>query len=261
LREFEDPRWRWAAITSPTRSHNRKNGGQNPPKASWNALDQKDAFPAGSTRERERERERRVSDADASYYRPVFDAKTLKHAIPQRKHAKNDPLSKNDPVPLPRAPRQKRLKSTTQGPDPNLILCSKPIPKRQVKTTVTEHLPSCQPPRPASTSSCAKRRWTKSAQEEAQTAQEEAQRRRSPSRVAGRSRPSYREGRSGRPNAPILLPGHTALTRPATTRQRCLGSTCASSLQPSWRCSVCGLLVRTQLACCRACGGRLRVLC
>jgi hypothetical protein len=51
--------------------------------------------PSGWVDQRERERERRVSVADASYYGPVFDAKTLKHAIPQRKHAKNDPLSKN----------------------------------------------------------------------------------------------------------------------------------------------------------------------
>ena len=36
-----------------------------------------------SQRERERERERRVSDADASYYGPVLDAKTLNCANPQ----------------------------------------------------------------------------------------------------------------------------------------------------------------------------------
>ena len=44
--------------------------------------------------ERERERERRVSDADASYYGPVNDTRTLKHMIPQRMHAKNNSLSK-----------------------------------------------------------------------------------------------------------------------------------------------------------------------
>jgi hypothetical protein len=44
--------------------------------------------------QRERERERRVSDADASYYGPANDTRTLDNAIPQRKHAKNNPLSK-----------------------------------------------------------------------------------------------------------------------------------------------------------------------
>ncbi len=48
---------------------------------------------ASGTRERERERERRVSDADASYNGPVRSTSTLKHAIPQRKHANNNPLS------------------------------------------------------------------------------------------------------------------------------------------------------------------------
>jgi hypothetical protein len=47
---------------------------------------------AGSTRERERERERRVSDADASNYRPINKTQTLKHAIPQQKHATHNPL-------------------------------------------------------------------------------------------------------------------------------------------------------------------------
>jgi hypothetical protein len=57
--------------------------------------------------QRERERERRVSDADASYNGPAKTTRTLNNAIPQRKHAKNNPLSKNDPVPLPRAPLNK----------------------------------------------------------------------------------------------------------------------------------------------------------
>jgi hypothetical protein len=33
-----------------------------------------------------------------------MDAKTLNNAIPQRKHAKNNPLSKKRPGPSPKAP-------------------------------------------------------------------------------------------------------------------------------------------------------------
>jgi hypothetical protein len=42
--------------------------------------------------QRERERERRVSDADASYYRPVNKTRALNHADPQRLHANNNSL-------------------------------------------------------------------------------------------------------------------------------------------------------------------------
>jgi hypothetical protein len=63
-------------------------------------------------RERERERERRVSDADASYKGPAASTTTLTCAIPQEKHANNNPLC-CDPVPL-HGPVPKRLKSTTK---------------------------------------------------------------------------------------------------------------------------------------------------
>jgi hypothetical protein len=41
------------------------------------------AVSQAGQRERERERERRVSDADASYYGPISDTRTLEHVIPQ----------------------------------------------------------------------------------------------------------------------------------------------------------------------------------
>jgi hypothetical protein len=63
-------------------------------------------------RQRERERERRVSDADASYEGPVTSTMTLTCAIPQEKHANNNPLC-DDPVPLHWS-RPKRLQSTTK---------------------------------------------------------------------------------------------------------------------------------------------------
>src|ERR1700734_2344243 len=68
-------------------------------------------------RERERERERRASDADASYYAPTRSARTPKHVIPKRNHAKNNSLSKNDPVPLPRA-LLKPVSVSPQSPTP-----------------------------------------------------------------------------------------------------------------------------------------------
>jgi hypothetical protein len=97
------------------------NGGAKPPRTSEEALD-------GWLDQRERERERRVSDADASYNGPINSAKTLNNAIPQRKQAKNNPLSKNVTRSLSQGTRQKRLKSTTQGPNPNLTLCYVPYP-------------------------------------------------------------------------------------------------------------------------------------
>src|SRR6185437_5201753 len=56
-------------------------------------------------RERERERERRVSVADASYNAPIKDARTPKHVIPKRNHAKNNSLSKTSRS-LSQGPRQ-----------------------------------------------------------------------------------------------------------------------------------------------------------
>src|SRR6202034_1190951 len=70
---------------------------------------------------RERERERRVSDADASYNGPAKTTRTLNNAIPQRKHAKNKPLSKNDPVPLPRALLYRYKSTTGANPKPDLM--------------------------------------------------------------------------------------------------------------------------------------------
>jgi hypothetical protein len=72
--------------------------------------------------QRERERERRVSDADASYYRPVMNAKTLNNAIPQRMHAKNSSLSEVRPGPSPKVPVKTKLASTTKtDPKPDLM--------------------------------------------------------------------------------------------------------------------------------------------
>src|SRR6185312_4482345 len=72
-------------------------------------------------RERERERERRVSDADASYNGPISDTRTLKHLIPQRKHAKNNSLSEATRS-LSQGPRQTFTLSTTAAdPKPDLM--------------------------------------------------------------------------------------------------------------------------------------------
>jgi len=65
---------------------------------------QRELAARGRRSQRERERERRVSDADASYNGPAITTRTLKHVIPQRNHAKNNSLSKNEQVPLPRSP-------------------------------------------------------------------------------------------------------------------------------------------------------------
>jgi hypothetical protein len=77
--------------------------------------------------QRERERERRVSDADASYYRPVMNAKTLNNAIPQRMHAKNSSLSEVRPGPSPKVPVKTKLASTTKT-DPKPDLYVRPLP-------------------------------------------------------------------------------------------------------------------------------------
>src|ERR1700728_4964049 len=82
----------------------------------------RDLAPRRQRSQRERERERRVSDADASYNGPANNTRTLNNAIPQRKHAKNNPLSKNDPVPLPRAlPKPVRSQTTEAKPNPTLF--------------------------------------------------------------------------------------------------------------------------------------------
>jgi hypothetical protein len=94
--------------------------------------------------QRERERERRVSDADASYYGPANETRTLKHAIPQRKHAKNDPLSKSDPVPLPRSPSKqswRRPRRPTQNP----TLCLVTARTQQTEASYTRACRCCQP--------------------------------------------------------------------------------------------------------------------
>ena len=71
--------------------------------------------------QRERERERRVSDADASYNRPIRDTRTLNNAIPQRNHAKNNSLSEATRS-LSQGPCFTGKKSTTEAnPKPDLI--------------------------------------------------------------------------------------------------------------------------------------------
>ena len=73
-------------------------------------------------RERERERERRVSDADASYYGPpVARNDSQLRYIPKRKHANNNSLSKNDPVPLPRSPSKLFDIDHRDRPKPDLM--------------------------------------------------------------------------------------------------------------------------------------------
>jgi hypothetical protein len=72
--------------------------------------------------QRERERERRVSDADASYYRPISDTRTLKHVHSQRNHANDNSLSNCDPVPLPRAPSKQVGVDHRANPNPTLCL-------------------------------------------------------------------------------------------------------------------------------------------
>jgi hypothetical protein len=81
--------------------------------------------PRRENDQRERERERRVSDADTSHYGPLNGTQTLNHAIPQEKHANNNPLSLR-PGPSP-GQHPKRLTSITQT-DPNPVLCLAPTP-------------------------------------------------------------------------------------------------------------------------------------
>jgi hypothetical protein len=80
----------------------------------------------GQPGQRERERERRVSDADASYNGPAKTTRTLKHAIPQRKHANNNSLSKTTRS-LSQGPCQNKLVSTTgTDPKPDLMFACAP---------------------------------------------------------------------------------------------------------------------------------------
>ena len=96
--------------------------------------------------QRERERERRVSDADASYYGPVNDTRTLNRAIPQRNHAKYNSLSKSDPVPLPRALLKPVKRQTTESnPKPDLMSTRHPLLDIESLGGYTRELISCQP--------------------------------------------------------------------------------------------------------------------
>ena len=83
--------------------------------------------PWGQLGQRERERERRVSDADASYYATTTSARTPKHVIPKRNHAKYNPLSKKRAGPSPKVPVKNMLVSTTKT-DPDPTLCSARLP-------------------------------------------------------------------------------------------------------------------------------------
>jgi hypothetical protein len=94
--------------------------------------------------QRERERDIRVSDADASYYRPIMDAKTLNNAIPQRMHAKNNSLSEVRPGPSPKVPVKtswRRPRRPTQNP----TLCTVTARTLQTPATYTRHCRCCQP--------------------------------------------------------------------------------------------------------------------
>jgi hypothetical protein len=95
--------------------------------------------------QRERERERRVSDADASYYGPIRDAKTLNNAIPQRMHAKNNSLSEVRPGPSPKVPVKTKLASTTKtDPKPDLMYARCHLAKGLIGV-YTRRANSCQP--------------------------------------------------------------------------------------------------------------------
>ena len=81
--------------------------------------------------QRERERERRVSDADASYNTPSRGARTPKHVIPKRNHAKNNSLSKKRAGPSPKVPVKTMLVSTTET-DPKTRPYVPPAPTNAV---------------------------------------------------------------------------------------------------------------------------------
>src|SRR6202046_3011084 len=76
--------------------------------------------------QRERERERRVSDADASYYATNRGARTPKHVIPKRNHAKNNSLSKKRAGPSPKVPVKTSWRRP-QRPTQNPTICLRPI--------------------------------------------------------------------------------------------------------------------------------------
>ena len=92
--------------------------------------------------QRERERE----DASATLTRPITSpikgARTLQHVIPKRNHAKNNPLSKNEQVPLPRSPSKQCCVDHEDRPKPNLM--SAPPPTRM--TRAGRNIPSAIPP-------------------------------------------------------------------------------------------------------------------
>jgi hypothetical protein len=120
LREIEDPRRRWAAITPPTRSKDGENGGQDPPKASCKALAQNNPALAGSTRERERER-----DASATLTRPITDpsqTQRLSSTLFPKENTRKTTLSRKTTRSLSQGTPSKRLKSTTGAkPQPDLM--------------------------------------------------------------------------------------------------------------------------------------------
>src|SRR6185437_5768145 len=103
---------------------------------------------------RERERERRVSDAHAPYNAPTWGARTPKHVIPKRNHAKNNSLSKMTRS-LSQGPVKTVLASTTKtDPDPTFMFHLSPDrcdrspqtldDKRWRQHTISD--PTCQVP-------------------------------------------------------------------------------------------------------------------
>jgi hypothetical protein len=91
-----------------------------------------------SQRERERERERRVSDADASYKGPARSTRTLKHVIPQRNHAKYNPLSKR-PGTSPKAPAKTLVSTTETDPTTRPYVLPHPNRTREQQAMYTTH--------------------------------------------------------------------------------------------------------------------------
>jgi hypothetical protein len=88
--------------------------------------------------QRERERERRVSDADASYNATTTGARTPKHVIPKRNHAKKPTLSQKTSRSLSQGPVKNMLVSTTKT-DPDPTLCPPAShPGRGVKPQTNE---------------------------------------------------------------------------------------------------------------------------
>ncbi len=98
--------------------------------------------------QRERERERRVSDADASYYATQTGARTPKHVIPKRNHAKKPTLISKTAL-LTRYLSQgpvKQLKVDHQGHHPtrSYVLPTTASCRCEHESTIYPPLNTCQ---------------------------------------------------------------------------------------------------------------------